>query len=153
MVSLRTTVAFVLPIHDPDPRDSSPMKDLPVDFRDFLVALFDAGARFVVVGGYAVAFHGHVRATKDLDVYVEPEPKNSLKVERALVEFGAPLRTLGIDAKDFRAPGSMVQLGVPPLRIDLVTSIDGVSFDDAWQDHEVIEIDGRKVPVIGLTAL
>lgn len=129
------------------------MKDLPDDFRDVLVSLFDAGARFVIVGGYAVAFHGHIRATKDLDVYVEPGPENSLKVERALLEFGAPLRVLGISSEDFQRPGSIVQLGVPPLRIDVVTEIDGVSFDDAWRDHDLVEIDGRSVPVIGLAAL
>jgi hypothetical protein len=77
---------------------------LPDDFRDLLVSLADAGARFMVVGGYAVAFHGHIRATKDLDVYVDPTPNNAPRVERALATFGAPLRALGISVKDSSGP-------------------------------------------------
>ena len=67
------------------------MIELPTDFRDVLVELADAGASFVVIGGYAVAFHGHVRATKDIDILVKPSPENAARVFRALVAFGAPL--------------------------------------------------------------
>jgi hypothetical protein len=117
---------------------------LPDDFRDLLVALADAGARFIVVGGYAVGFHGHMRATKDLDVYVEPSPENALRVERGLTRFGAPLRALGVSVKDFEGPDITVQLGVPPLRIDLLTAADGIDFEEAWATHETLDVDGRS---------
>jgi hypothetical protein len=126
---------------------------LPDDFRDLLVSLSDAGARFVVVGGYAVAFHGHVRATKDLDVYVEPNAENARRVERGLVTFGAPLRALGISVEDFERPDVTVQLGVPPFRIDLLTAADGIDFEEAWATRETLDVDGRSIPVLGRDAL
>lgn len=126
---------------------------LPDDFRDLLVALADAGARFIVVGGYAVGFHGHIRATKDLDVYVEPSQENALRVERGLARFGAPLRALGVSVKDFERPDITVQLGVPPLRIDLLTAADGIDFEEAWATHETLDVDGRSIPVLGRDAL
>ncbi|MEM9462210.1 MAG: nucleotidyltransferase [Myxococcota bacterium] len=129
------------------------MRDLPDDFRDLLVSLADAKVRFLVVGGYAVAFHGHARATKDLDIYVEPGADNAARVERGLTDFGAPLRTLGIRRDDFEHPGTIVQLGVPPLRIDLLTTADGISFDEAWSSRDSLEIDGRTIAVIGHDAL
>lgn len=107
----------------------------------------------MVVGGYAVAFHGHIRATKDLDVYIEPTPDNAPRVERGLATFGAPLRALGISVKDFEGPDTIVQLGVPPYRIDLITAADGIDFDEAWSTHEVLTVDGRAIPVLGRDAL
>ena len=95
---------------------------LPADFRDLLVCLSDAEAEFMVIGGYAVAHHGHVRATKDLDVFVRPTNENAARVMRALETFGAPLAALEIDADDFATPGKVIQLGVPPLRIDILTA-------------------------------
>ncbi len=126
---------------------------LPDDFRDLLVSLADAGADFVIVGGYAVARHGHVRATKDIDVLVRPDPANATRVVKALANFGAPLRALGVDVTDFSRSGQIVQLGLPPLRIDLLTSISGVSYDEASTEPETIDIDGRAVRVIGLVPL
>lgn len=127
--------------------------ELPTDFRDLLVSLADAGARFMVIGGYAVAFHGHIRATKDLDVYVDPTPENALRVERSLIALGAPLRALGISTKDFERPGVTVQLGVPPFRIDRITAVDGIGFGEAWPMHEVLNVEGRSIPVLGREAL
>jgi hypothetical protein len=89
------------------------------DLRDLLCALCDAEARFLVVGGYAVGIHGHPRATKDLDVWVEASPANAPRIMRALAAFGAPL--FGLTVADFETPGVVLQIGVPPNRIDVIT--------------------------------
>jgi hypothetical protein len=126
---------------------------LPDDFRDLLVHLADAGADFVLVGGHAVARHGHVRATKDMAVLVRADAHNAGRVIHALAAFGAPLVALGVRAEDFARPEQVVQLGVPPLRIDLITSISGVSFDEAATAPATIDVDGRAIRVIGLESL
>jgi predicted nucleotidyltransferase len=127
--------------------------NLPDDFRDMLACLSDAGVEFVVVGGYAVAHHGYVRATKDLDVFIRPSAENAARTMRAMSAFGAPVAALGVSAVDFSTPGKVVQLGVPPLRIDLVTALSGVDFDTATRSPSTLEIDGRVVNFIGLEAL
>src|ERR1051326_4494438 len=95
------------------------------DFRDLLAEFNAQGVEYLIVGAYALAAHGHVRATKDLDVWVRPDAENAKRVLRALKEFGAPLHDL-TDA-DLANPGTVFQIGVPPLRIDVITMIDGVS--------------------------
>jgi len=100
------------------------------DYRDLLSAFNAHGVEFMVVGAHALAAHGHVRATRDLDVWVRPDPTNARRVMAALGEFGAPLQDLA--AEDLAGPGLMFQIGVPPVRIDVVTSIDGVEFSEAW---------------------
>ena len=102
------------------------------DFRDLLTALSHAQARFLVVGAHALAAHGVPRVTGDLDVWIEPSPGNAARVWRALIEFGAPLDTLGVELTDFTARDRVIQIGLPPYRIDLMTSISGVTFEDAW---------------------
>ncbi len=101
---------------------------IPDDFRDLLVELVDAGARFLVVGGYAVAVHGHPRATKDIDVWVEPTATNAKRVYAALARFGAPVAQFDIAADDFEQYDGVLQLGVAPVRIDILTRIGGVAF-------------------------
>lgn len=123
--------------------------NLPNDFRDILVCLADAHAEFVVVGGYAVAHHGYVRATKDLDILVRAGTTNADRVLRALVAFGAPLRSLNISEEDFAVEGKVIQIGVPPLRIDLLTSVSGIGFDRAIENASLLDVDGRRVPIIG----
>ena len=98
------------------------------DFRDLLVALHDAGARFIVVGAYAMAVHGVPRATGDLDVWIESTQANADRAWRALCEFGAPVETLAVTREDLLRPGTVIQLGLPPRRIDLLTRITGVDF-------------------------
>jgi hypothetical protein len=100
------------------------------DFRDLLSAFNAAGVEYLVVGAHALAAHGHVRATKDLDVWVRPVQENAQRVMQALKAFGAPLHALG--ASDLTQPDVVFQIGVAPLRIDVLTSIDGVQFDEAW---------------------
>lgn len=109
------------------------MIELPDDFRDLLIALYDAGAEFVMVGGHAVAFHGHPRATKDLDVLVRATDSNAAAVYRALAAFGAPRHAFEVKVEDFATYDGVLQLGVPPRRIDILSRADGVSFDEAMQ--------------------
>src|SRR5436190_17212632 len=100
------------------------------DFRDLLAAFNASGVEFLVVGAHALAAHGLVRATKDLDLWVRAAPTNAPKVMAALADFGAPLQDLTVD--DLSRPGLIFQIGVEPIRIDVITAIDGVDFPDAW---------------------
>jgi hypothetical protein len=123
------------------------------DWIDFLVALLDAGARFLVVGAHALAVHGVPRATQDLDVWIAPPPENTERVWRALTVFGAPLGALGITREDLQRPNTVIQLGLPPNRIDLLTSISGVpDFEAAWADRAEHLVRSRRVPFLGRAA-
>ncbi len=121
------------------------------DFRDLLSSLLAADVRFLLVGSYALAFHGHPRATKDMDVWVEPTQENAVRVLQALAAFGAPIQQLTAD--DFADPQTVFQIGVPPRRVDLLCSVEPVDFDIAWAGREVLRLDDLEVPVIGLRAL
>ena len=123
------------------------------DFMDMLCELSDADVEFVVVGGYAVAFHGYVRATKDIDILINPTRANAERVYRALAAFGAPLQAFDVSEGDFADYDGVLQLGVPPRRIDILNKIDGISFSEAFHDHGLFEVEGRKIPMIGLGAL
>ena len=103
------------------------------DFRDLLFAFNARGVEFIVVGAHALAAHGLVRATKDLDVWVRPDAANASRVLTALADFGAPLHDLTVD--DLSKAGLIFQIGVEPIRIDVITAIDGVTFDEAWPDR------------------
>jgi len=108
--------------------------DLQPDFRE-LLALFNANdVEYLIVGGYALAYHGAPRYTGDLDLLVKPDTGNAERVLIALEQFG--FGALGLSAADFIAPGQVVQLGVPPVRIDLLTSLSGVSWDEAWASRQ-----------------
>jgi hypothetical protein len=130
-------------------RASSPT--IPPDALDLLRAFCAAEVRFLVVGAHALGFHGAPRATGDFDLFVEPTPGNAERVLAALGEFGAPLFDLSLE--DLARPDVVFQMGVPPYRIDLNTSITGVSFDEAWRDHGVATIEGLAVPVISRDAM
>ena len=124
------------------------------DWLDAIRALLDAEARFLTVGAHAMAVHGVPRGTQDLDLWIEPEAANAVRVWRALASFGAPLESLGIRPDDLRQPESVVQIGLPPNRIDLLTGISGVpDFDAAWQDRVVVVVGEREVPFLGRAAL
>lgn len=118
-----------------------------------IAAMLAAGARFIVVGAHAMAAHGVPRATGDFDLFIEPEPTNAQRVMAALRDFGAPLDAHGIQEADLAAPGLVYQIGLPPRRIDLLTSIDGVTFDAAWAGRIQVAVDGLKLPVLGRAEL
>ena len=123
------------------------------DFLDLLAALVRAEARFLVVGAHAMAAHGVPRATGDLDVWVQANPENAARVWDALIEFGPPVRALGLSKADLTAPGVVFQMGEPPVRIDLLTSITGVDFDHAWSARSMHRVGTLDVPFLGRTAL
>jgi predicted nucleotidyltransferase len=129
------------------------LEGLNEDFRDLLVLLADGGVEFVIVGAYALAFHGAPRASGDIDLFVRPSPVNAQRVFDALVRFGAPLESAGVTADDFAQPGAVYQIGLPPRRIDLLTEISGLSFDEAWASRITAEVEGRTVSFIGREAL
>jgi hypothetical protein len=114
--------------------------------------LCEADARFLIVGGYAVAAHGRPRATKDLDVWVEASPENAPRVMNALRAFGAPLH--GLTEHDLETPEVGLQIGVPPQRIDVLTRVSGLVFDDVWPNRvEVALAPDLRLPFIGLDDL
>lgn len=121
------------------------------DFRDLLAEFNARGVEFLVVGAHALAAHGLVRATKDLDLWVKPEPSNAVRVIEALRAFGAPLHEL--TAADLSQPGLIFQIGVPPIRIDVITAIDGVRFEDAWSDRLVARLADQDACVLSRRCL
>src|SRR4030095_14715918 len=120
------------------------------DFVDLLRAFIAADVRFLIVGAYALAHHGRPRATGDLDVWIDATPANAPRVMRALAAFGAPLHEVG--EEDFARPGIVFQIGVPPGRIDILTELTGVSFDDAWVSRESGRFGELTVDFIGREA-
>jgi hypothetical protein len=127
------------------------MMRLPPDFLDLLTALNAADARYLLVGGHAVGFYGLPRATKDIDLWVEPTPDNAARVITALRAFGAPLG--GLSEHDLAAPGQGFRMGTPPFRIEILTEISGVAFAVAWPRRERAQVDGIPLPVIGRSDL
>ncbi len=103
------------------------------DFVDLLRAFGDADVRFMIVGAYALAVHGRPRATGDLDVWIDATPQNAPRVMKALAAFGAPVAE--ITEADFAHPGVVYQIGVPPGRIDILTELTGLTFEEAWRDR------------------
>ena len=116
------------------------------DFSDLLRVFNEQDVEYLVVGAHALAAHGHVRATKDLDVWIRPDEANAERTIAALRAYGAPLHDLSRD--DLTKPGTVFQMGIPPLRIDLLTAIDGVNFDEAWPDRLHADFGGQPTSVI-----
>jgi hypothetical protein len=121
------------------------------DLREFLELLNSNGVEYLVVGAFAVAFHGYPRYTADLDLLLRPTADNADRVLRALSQFG--FGDLDLHAGDFQEPGKVIQLGVIPNRIDLLTAISGVSFDDAWATRRKGQLEGIATQFIGREAL
>lgn len=118
-----------------------------------LRALQTVGARFLIVGAHALAGHGIPRATGDLDIWIDRNEANASCVWQALSAFGAPVEALGIQLQHFVEPGMVIQVGLPPRRIDLMTSITGVEFEAAWTTRIIVTIAGIAIPVLGRESL
>lgn len=116
------------------------------DYKDILLALKEEKADFIVVGAYALAFHGLPRATGDIDILVNPTRENSGRVYQALVRFGAP--TKDISAGTFMETQTVYQIGLPPSRIDIMTSLTGVDFQTCWQHKMRVSLDGLEINVL-----
>jgi hypothetical protein len=123
------------------------------DFRELLTTFADQGVEFVLIGGWALALHGHGRGTDDLDVLVRPTPENAARVFRALVVFGAPVSAHGVTEGLFAKSGYGYRMGVKPNLIEVLTKIDGIGFDDAIAEGKHFELDGRVIHYIGRQAL
>ena len=127
---------------------------LPADFSDLLECLIEAGADYMLIGGYAVMAHGYIRATQDLDVWVRPTSANAARVMAALDEFGFPP---GLSAEQLlpstAKPPTGFRFGRPPFAVDLITSVQGVEFEEAWAGSALRRLGGIDVRVIGRAAL
>ena len=127
------------------------MIKLHPDFSEFLKLLNSNAVRYLVIGGYAVGYHGYARATGDLDVWIKIDEENAANTARAVQEFGMPE---GQARKDvFLQDGKVIRMGVPPVRIELLTSVSGVSFEECYAQRETPEVDGIPVNFISLPML
>jgi len=116
------------------------------DFRDLLQSLNAAGVRYLIVGGYAVMVHTEPRYTKDLDVWIDSEPVNAARLFDALAEFGAPMHEYS--PSDFTSPETFFQIGIDPVRIDILTSVTGLDFGQAWESRSVVDFAGVPAAVL-----
>jgi len=116
------------------------------DYKEILQILLNNKAKFLIVGAYAMGAYGYPRATGDLDIWIEASPENSKKLCKSLSEFGSPMNN--ITENTFTEKGIIFQIGVAPRRIDIITHIDGVSFEEAYKTKESIEIEDIQVPFL-----
>jgi hypothetical protein len=121
------------------------------DFEELFACLGARKVKFLVVGGYAFAFHAKPRYTKDLDILVEPTPENARRLLQALDDFG--FGALDLQEEDFTQPGRIVQLGYPPNRVDFLTTLKGVTFDGAWEHRIEGRFGEEKIFYLGLDEL
>ncbi len=119
---------------------------LPNDFKEFLKLLKDSDVKYLLVGGYAVGFHGYPRATADMEIWVAVSPENASKLVGVFHRFG--MRDAGISAALFQEAGKIIRMGLPPMRIEVLTEIDGVKFDECFATRVSAMIDGQEVYVI-----
>jgi len=124
---------------------------LEKDFEDFVAELNKNGVEYLVVGGYALAFHGKPRHTGDLDIWIAISESNAERMCKAISNFG--MASLGLKKEDFLEPGLITQIGYPPLRIDILNEIDGVAFGEAYKNKQVIDVDDITINYIGLDDL
>jgi hypothetical protein len=127
------------------------MMQLPPDFKDFLKLLNLRQVEYLLIGGYAVSYYGYPRATGDMDVWIGINPQNAAKVVEVLKEFGFNVPNLSVDL--FLQENKVIRMGIPPLRLELLTTISGVEFADSFEEKLVTEIDGIEVNLISLKHL
>jgi predicted nucleotidyltransferase len=125
--------------------------NLPPDFREFLKLLNEHQVEYLLIGGYAVAYHGYPRATADMDIWIAVDLHNAKQIAAAVKAFGFDVPELSVEL--FVTPGRIIRLGVPPVRIEIATSISGVQFDECYAARVVDEVDGVPVNLIALDHL
>jgi hypothetical protein len=125
--------------------------NLPLDFKEFLLLLNEHDVRYLLVGGYAVGYHGYPRATVDMDIWVAISPENAQKTVSALREFGFDFPELNPEL--FMEKDKIIRMGLPPMRLEILTSVSGVEFDACYQNRILAEVDGLKINLIGLDDL
>ena len=121
------------------------------DFKEFIQSLNDNQVRYLVIGGYALAVHGHPRYTKDMDVWIESSPDNAAKMVSALEQFG--FGSLGLKAEDFLVPDQIIQLGYAPNRIDVLTTLEGIEFESCYGSRVQVDMDQVMVDFIDVENL
>lgn len=126
-------------------------KLLADDFREFLKLCNRKKLKYLLIGGYAVSWYGYPRATADMDIWIEATPENATRMVRVLKEFGFGVKDLSKDL--FLDPGTIVRMGVPPLRLEIMNQISGVIFEDCYLNKSISFLDGLRVPVISLEDL
>lgn len=126
------------------------MMNLQADFKEFLKLLNEHKVEYLLVGGYAVGHYGYVRATVDLDIWVNKTADNAEKLVRALNEFGF---FESVNSQMFQKENNIVRMGVPPFRIEVMTSVSGLTFDESFKNKVVVDLDGQEVSVIALEDL
>jgi len=124
---------------------------LKADYKDMIKILLEENVKFILVGGIAVILYGHVRGTKDLDLWVYANSQNAPLLIKALAKFGAPMQDISVN--DFELEGTVFQIGTEPIRIDIITRIAGLNFEEAMNNVNIMEIDGLQVPVISIEDL
>ena len=124
---------------------------IPSDYKELLKILNRHRVRYLIVGAYAVIHYTEPRYTKDLDIWVEPEIKNAKRVYEALKEFGAPLKDISV--ADFANKNLVYQIGVEPVRVDIIMGISGIGFNQAWRQRSISMVDGIKINIIGIKEL
>ena len=124
---------------------------LPADFKEFLRSLNEKKVEYLLIGGYAVGYYGYVRATADMDVWIACNADNAARIVKALQEFGFTLPESTREV--FLRPDSVARMGLPPFRIEVLTTISGVTFDEGYSERVVDTIDGVEVPIISLRHL
>jgi hypothetical protein len=125
--------------------------ELHPDFKNFLILLNSHNVRYLVVGGYAVGYHGYPRATGDMDIWIEMSKSNSKKVASAFRDFGMPDEAISEEL--FLETNKVIRVGVPPVRLELITSASGVDFNECYSNREVVEIEGIPINLISLQDL
>ena len=121
---------------------------LSPDFKEFIELLNAHNVQYLIVGGYALAFHGHPRYTKDIDVWIATNTENAERMLKVLTDFG--FSSLALSQQDFLEKDNIIQLGLPPNRIDILTSVDGIEFENSIHQSSVLEVDGVNIHLIGI---
>ncbi len=119
---------------------------LSKDFKEFIALLNNHDVQYLIVGGYAVAIHGYPRYTKDLDIWIALSPENADKILKVLDDFG--FGGLNLTAEDFTQPDQIIQLGIPSNRIDIITSLTGVDFNNCYDTKLTVDFDGVEILII-----
>lgn len=127
------------------------MEKIPFDYKELWKILNKHKVKYLVIGAYAVIYYTEPRYTKDLDMSIEPSPTNAEKVFAALKEFGAPLGNISVE--DFANPNLVYQMGVAPVRVDIIMGMQGIYFNEAWKNKKEVFIDNVKVNMIGIKDL
>jgi len=124
---------------------------LKKDFIDMIKIFIEEQVQFLLVGGISINLYGYIRATKDLDLWVLASKENAPKIIKSLAKFGAPMQDISL--QDFEKEGTIFQIGVEPIRIDVITKIAGIKFEEAIRNYNAMEIDGINIPTISLPDL